>query len=107
MNIRRDICIAFKIRNKIIDKSDDLLSTKVSKYNSKLYIDCCQMCGSKESLDTHHIKFQELADENKFIDHVHQNDLSNLIILSVTLDIKINLLSSKNDLFFISVRKFS
>jgi len=72
---------AFKIRNKIINKNNDLLSTSVSKYNSKLYIDKCQMCGSINSLDTHHIKFQEMADDNKYIEHIHQNDLSNLIVL--------------------------
>ena len=32
-------------------------------------------------LDTHHIKFQESADKDGFIGHVHKNDLSNLIIL--------------------------
>tara|TARA_B100000780_G_scaffold273336_3_gene236784 strand:- start:1714 stop:4635 length:2922 start_codon:yes stop_codon:yes gene_type:complete len=72
---------AFKIRNKIINKSNDLLSTKKSKYNSKLYMDKCQMCGSNECLDTHHIKFQELSDKNNYIEHIHQNDLSNLIAL--------------------------
>ena len=72
---------AFKIRNKIINKNNDLLSTNVSRYNSKLYIDKCQMCGSINSLDTHHIKFQEMADDNQYIEHIHQNDLSNLIVL--------------------------
>ena len=32
-------------------------------------------------LDTHHIKFQESADADGFIGHVHKNNLSNLIIL--------------------------
>ena len=71
---------ALKIRNKIINKAE-LQTTKTSHYNSKLYVDCCRICGSREMLDTHHIKFQETADEDGFIGHMHKNDLSNLIIL--------------------------
>lgn len=71
---------AHLIRNKIIDKRE-IQTTKTSSYNSGLYIDCCKICGSTDMLDTHHIKFQEDADKDGFIGHVHKNDLSNLIIL--------------------------
>jgi len=74
---------ALNIRNKLLGKNieDGLLSNKQSNYNSKLYIDSCQVCGDKNNLDTHHIKFQMLADEDGFIGHLHKNNLSNLVVL--------------------------
>ena len=33
----------------------------------------------ENAVDTHHIKFQESADDNNFINHIHKNNDSNLI----------------------------
>lgn len=70
----------YKIRNKILEKPE-LLSTKTSTYNSKLYMDKCQVCSKTNNLDTHHIKFQSDANEFGNIDHIHKDDLCNLIVL--------------------------
>ena len=39
------------------------------------------MCGSTKGLQTHHIKEQNLADENGFIGDYHKNSIFNLIVL--------------------------
>ena len=48
---------AVLIRNKLLNNKT-LISTKKSKYNSKIYMTECQVCNSKEDLQTHHIIFQ-------------------------------------------------
>ena len=51
--------------------STELLSNKRSKYNSKVIVDCCTMCGFKpttgQHLHVHHINEQQDADENGII----------------------------------------
>ena len=65
-----------------MNKDDDgLLSTKQSIYNNKLFIDSCQICSKNDELDTHHILFQKDSDEEGYINHIHKNNLSNLIVL--------------------------
>jgi DNA mismatch repair protein MutS len=48
---------AVLIRNRLLNNKT-LISTKKSKYNSKIYMTECQLCKSKEELQTHHIIFQ-------------------------------------------------
>ena len=60
---------------------DKLVPDKTSNYNSKLYMKECEICGSKEKLETHHIKEQHLSNENKMIGHIHQNDKHNIVCL--------------------------
>ena len=55
------------LRNLLRDKSKELLPTKISRYNSKVYVDKCYICGSTKNLHTHHINPQHLADENGII----------------------------------------
>ena len=47
---------AYKCRNEVLKKHNKLLSTKKSRYNSSLFVDCCEFpdCESKENLDSHH-----------------------------------------------------
>ena len=71
---------AFDIRNKIIKKKD-LLETNKSVYNSQVYIDCCEICMTKDNLHTHHIKFQCTADTSGFIGNIHKNKRHNLVVL--------------------------
>lgn len=78
---------AFKIRNTLTNKKENLLSTKKSKYNSKKIVDQCEICGyypklqTDQHLHTHHINFQCNADNKGFIDHFHKNSKFNLVTL--------------------------
>jgi len=80
---------AFDTRSIIEKKNNLILNTKKSKYNSKLYIDHCNICKKqyKEvgngNLHTHHIDFQKNADNCGIIKgkHFHKNSLHNLIVL--------------------------
>lgn len=59
-----------------------LIPTKTSSYNKDLMISYCGMQGcDNNAIDTHHIKFQENADKNGFIDDIHKNHKSNLLPL--------------------------
>lgn len=78
---------AFDIRNELIGKKSEILSTKKSKYNPKKLVDECEICGyypRKDTdihLHTHHIDFQCNADQNGFINHFHKNNKFNLVTL--------------------------
>lgn len=69
------------IRHTLKDATSELVNTKKSRYNSKLYLDRCFFCGSREQLSTHHLKHQSEADDQGFIGHMHKNILGNLIVL--------------------------
>ena len=75
---------AFEFRNNLLKKSNMILNTKKSRYNSSLYIHECHIC-KKESvnLHTHHINFQKDADKNGIIKdkHFHKNKIHNLVVL--------------------------
>jgi DNA mismatch repair protein MutS len=71
---------AKKIRNGILNKSEEILVDKTSNYNNKLYMDVCTICGDNGMtypLDTHHIKEQNTFDK----DDINKDKLSNLVIL--------------------------
>ncbi len=73
---------AFKIRGELLGESDEILSTKKSRYNSKLYVDHCCYCGSKKDLHTHHVRHQADANEYGLINGVfHKNKKFNLEIV--------------------------
>ena len=61
-----------------IDK--DLIKNKKSNYNRKKKIDKCEICQGI-AVETHHIKYQEDADENGFIGSSHKNATHNLASL--------------------------
>ena len=65
--IRKDI-----VGNPVVE------SEKTSKYNSKLYVHKCLLCGERAT-DTHHIKFRATADKNDMIGVIHKNVKSNLV----------------------------
>jgi DNA mismatch repair protein MutS len=71
---------AYDVRKKLLNQPDEIISTKKSKYNSKVYIDLCGICNEK-AVDTHHINEQHKADINNHIDHFHKNRKHNLIPL--------------------------
>lgn len=74
---------AFKIRNDITKNKTSILSLKKSHYNQNKIIDHCEICNSKNSLETHHINFQSNCDESGFIKdkHFHKNEIYNLACL--------------------------
>lgn len=83
---------AYELRNKIIRENPLFLSTKRSKYNNKVFVDTCFLCGTREldKLQTHHIVEQHnFGDDkrknipgnlieicNKCHEHLHANGLS-------------------------------
>jgi DNA mismatch repair protein MutS len=82
------IKLANKIRREVMDKSDKIFSTQTSRYNSKIYIDSCSICGKEspsnseiKNLQTHHIREQKEADKNGFIDDFHKNRSFNLLVI--------------------------
>jgi DNA mismatch repair protein MutS len=74
---------AKSIRNSLLEKDEELLNSKVSNYNSKLFMDMCSVCGANGNsypLDTHHIKEQNTFDQ----DDINKDKLSNLVVLCKT-----------------------
>lgn len=65
---------AFNLRNELLNKSSKLIADKKSKYNSKLYVDHCQICGIRDNLEAHHIVFQSQS-------KIRKDRKSNLVVL--------------------------
>lgn len=61
--------------------SPEILSTRKSHFNSKIYLDHCCICKTNINLDTHHLDEQHTADKSGFINHYHKNSKFNLIPL--------------------------
>ena len=74
---------AISVRNTIEKMSQEILTTKQSRYNMDVYMDKCTKCGETDAsrLHTHHIKHQSDADENKMINGYHKNSKFNLTVL--------------------------
>ena len=73
---------AIKIRDDFLNISQ-ITTTKQSLYNNNVYMNSCEICGSKEQLETHHIIEQKDADEDGYIldKNFHKNDKHNLSVL--------------------------
>jgi DNA mismatch repair protein MutS len=70
---------AFAIR-KAYYPSDGV--ARASRYNARVVVDICAVCGSKDSLETHHIVPQADADNKGMIAAgVHKNNTANLVPL--------------------------
>jgi DNA mismatch repair protein MutS len=77
---------AFAFRAELSKQSNNILSTKKSRYNSNIYVHACEHCGKEMNevgpLHTHHKVEQELADKNGIINQkFHKNSKHNLQIL--------------------------
>lgn len=73
-------------RKELLGEHTELLNIKKSKYNSQLYVDHCEMCGSQKNLETDHINEQKNANTFGLIKEsngsiYHKNSLFNLMIL--------------------------
>jgi DNA mismatch repair protein MutS len=71
---------------KEINGNSSILRHKKSNYNSTIYMNNCEICGFKpknneKPLETHHIREQFNADENKMIDGYNKNEERNLVVL--------------------------
>tara|TARA_A100001015_G_C15042470_1_gene740709 strand:+ start:364 stop:3570 length:3207 start_codon:yes stop_codon:yes gene_type:complete len=71
---------AHNIRKELLEIPKYVVNPKQSPYNGKVYVDVCKICG-KQGVDTHHIQFQESADEQGHIGASHKNQTSNLVVL--------------------------
>lgn len=82
------IKMAFDFRNRYEGYNSELLNSKKSRYNSKVFVDICNRCGSRENLHTHHINEQKLSNKNGLIKHFPKNIKHNLEILCESCHIK-------------------
>ena len=81
MDLDKDFLdLAHKIRKNLLNINEEIVKDKTSHYNKDLYMGNCGICG-KEAEETHHIKEQHIADEDKMIGSIHKNNLSNLVPL--------------------------
>jgi DNA mismatch repair protein MutS len=63
---------------------NEVLIDKTSKYNSNVIVDCCQICNSRNKLETHHIVWKKDFDSNGLnLSHFYlqKNNASNLVVL--------------------------
>lgn len=73
--------VAKQIRKELDGQHSTIVSTKQSRYNSKLYVDECIQCKNTKDLHTHHLKEQHLADELGYINSTPKNTMSNIVIV--------------------------
>lgn len=82
-----------EIRKKILEIPQEVVSKRTSKYNAKLVVDKCKICG-KRADDTHHIDFQCNADDQGAIEKegskFHKNVTANLVALCKTCHVKVH-----------------
>ena len=71
---------AYKIRNKLLDKSSKIVENRLSHFNSDIIMGYCSICKEKTE-EVHHINEQHLANIDGIIDNFHKNDLFNLVQL--------------------------
>jgi DNA mismatch repair protein MutS len=65
----------------ILNEYDNQNNIKKSKYNSKIYMEKCEICNKTNKLETHHIVWQKdfINNNNKF--YLQKNNESNLVTL--------------------------
>lgn len=68
---------AQSIRHRLLGVEVDLVSTKKSRYNAKMFVDVCAKCG-KRATEVHHRRPQSSADADGFFQAFHKNALHNL-----------------------------
>lgn len=62
------------------DTNNEFVKSRKSRYNSKVYVDVCKLCGSEENVHQHHVQEQNTA-VNGFIGNYSKNDERNLLSL--------------------------
>ena len=84
-----------EISNEIKLNLENEVDIKKSRYNKNLLMTKCDICDSKDKLETHHIEFQKNTDKYGFIlneskNHIHKDHMSNLVVLCSTCHDKIH-----------------
>jgi DNA mismatch repair protein MutS len=73
--------VAHRVRREVQQVNSHIVRPKTSRYNAQVVMDTCKVCGKKAS-DTHHIRYQMTANEEKFVDQgISVNRASNLMPL--------------------------
>jgi DNA mismatch repair protein MutS len=68
----------------ILKEYDNINEDKYSNYNSNLMVKCCEICKSKQNLETHHIIWQKDFDSNGYNNkhfYLQKNNMANLVVL--------------------------
>lgn len=89
INDNKFIELAVEIKNELLNKYNEMISGKTSRYNSNLFVYQCQLCGKTDEtyhvspLETHHINFQKDCENGFAINkpHIKKNSKANLIVL--------------------------
>lgn len=77
----------------LLDEYDNISKIKTSKYNSNIYLICCEICRKKDNLETHHIVWQKDFNNNNINEskiYLQKNDSSNLVVLCMNCHDKID-----------------
>ena len=100
-----EVCKSLNLPTEFLDRAHDLrvkynelhknvLSKDVSKYNSKKVKDICELCKINMGTEIHHLVYQKLANDNKYIknkdSNFHKNHVANLINICETCHQKIH-----------------
>ena len=72
---------AWNIRSEIQPEFQSIFMRKTSRYNANKIITNCEVCGSAENLETHHMQPQKDANTDGFIGTFSKNHCANLQIL--------------------------
>ena len=78
------ISIANQVKNTLLNKPNEILTNKKSRYNANVFVDRCSICGTtdiNESYETHHIIHQKDFREETNPKHIKMNQHSNLQVL--------------------------
>lgn len=83
MGVNRDVMRrAFEFRSRLNGRSNEVVSSKKSRYNADIFMNQCEMCQSSKDLHTHHIREQHTADGDGVINgKFHKNAKHNLMVL--------------------------
>ena len=85
-----EVCRGLDMDSNFLEKAIDIRKryfcddgkAKLSKYNAKLVVNLCEVCGSADGLETHHIIQQSDADkDNRISPGKNKNTKENLVVL--------------------------
>ena len=82
---------ASMIRRELLNESNNMCEPVTSKYNSRVIVQSCAICGGNQNLETHHLRMQKDSDSYGNIDGTfHKNAQFNLLPLCDTCHDKVH-----------------